>query len=124
MSQKKVNKRELGKLGEDIAFNFLQNNGIKIIKRNYLTKFGEIDLIGIEKKTIIFIEVKLRNSLEFGFPFESVNFRKKMKLSNSINFFLSQSNIDYDECRFDVISIIFDSKDLYKIEWLKNQDFY
>jgi putative endonuclease len=52
-----MNKKEIGKEGENIAAKYLQKNGIEILNRNYNTKYGEIDLIGIENKTIIFIEV-------------------------------------------------------------------
>ncbi len=66
----------MGRLGEDIAAKFLENNGVRIIKRNYFTKYGEIDLIGIENKTIIFIEVKLRQNRNFGSPYETINAKK------------------------------------------------
>ncbi|MBQ2124942.1 MAG: YraN family protein, partial [Spirochaetales bacterium] len=57
-----------GRSGEDLAAEFLAKQGVEIIERNYHTKFGEIDLIGFDKSTIIFIEVKLRNNDNFGTP--------------------------------------------------------
>jgi putative endonuclease len=53
-----VKSHKIGKLGEEIASMFLMKQGIKIITRNYRTKFGELDIVGKEKKKIIFYEVK------------------------------------------------------------------
>jgi putative endonuclease len=119
-----ANKRQIGKLGEEIAKKYLENQGITIIFQNYFTKWGEIDLIGLEKKTIIFIEVKLRNSTSFGEPIESINHDKINKLKLAIDsFFLKEGYNDYD-CRFDVVCILY-NKLLggYETKWLKNQYF-
>ncbi|HOJ63622.1 MAG TPA: YraN family protein [Spirochaetota bacterium] len=120
-----MNKNKTGKLGEKIAKNYLEKNGIKIIEENYFTKFGEIDLIGIENKTIIFIEVKLRFSNSFGAPYEAVDLKKWEKLQNAASLYLTEHNINDMECRFDVISLLYlnDTKK-FNIEWLKNQSFY
>ena len=118
-----MNKRELGVLGEDIASNFLKANGVEIIIRNYFTKFGEIDIIGIEKKTIIFIEVKLRKSFKYGEPLESINSKKLMRIKNSADFFLSENSLfDSYDCRFDIVCLAYSKvTKTFKIEWFKNQ---
>lgn len=117
-------KSELGKIGEDFASTFLSKNGIDIFQRNYFTKFGEIDLIGIENKTIIFIEVRLRTKKNYGLPYESLSKSKLDRIHKSIEIFLSDNNFDNYECRFDVLSLVFnDDKQLFSVEWLKNQDF-
>lgn len=120
-----MNNKKKGRTGEEIARKFLENNGVTILKSNYLTKFGEIDLIGIENKTIIFIEVKLRKSLSYGLPEESINKKKLQKLQKVMDYFLSKTTIEYDQCRFDVMSILYSAQSgLYSINWLKNQDLY
>lgn len=120
-----MKKKELGKLGEDIACKFFENNGIKIIKRNYFSKFGEIDLIGIENQTIIFIEVKLRIGDSFGDAIESINSNKLDKLHKSALAYLAENEIADMDCRFDVLSLLYsDINQSYKIDWLKNQIFY
>ncbi len=119
-----MNKRELGRIGEDIAVSFLENRGIKIIKRNYFTKYGEIDLIGFKNKTIIFTEVKLRNSDSFGLPAEAITEDKFKKYQNAAQIFLMENDIFYNNIRFDVICLNSDGfNEKYKIEWLKNQYF-
>ena len=115
-----MNKRELGKIGEDIAANFLEKQDIKIIKKNYFTKYGEIDLIGFKNETIIFTEVKLRNNNNFGLPIEGITKNKIKRYQNTAQIFLLENNIIYNNIRFDVICLYFDSNNSkYKIEWLK-----
>ncbi|OHD12710.1 MAG: YraN family protein [Spirochaetes bacterium GWC1_27_15] len=119
-----MDKKELGRIGEEFAANFLQKKGIQIIKRNYFTKFGEIDLIGIENKTIIFVEVKLRQSNVFGFPYESITNKKLEKIYQLAESFLLENDFSDFDCRFDVISLIYYHADeTFKVEWLKNQYF-
>ena len=119
-----MNKRELGRLGEDIAADFLEKRDIKIIKRNYFTKYGEIDLIGFKNKTIIFTEVKLRNNNNFGLPVESITKNKIKRYQNAAQAFLLETDINYNDIRFDVICLYLENKNnKYKIEWIKNQYF-
>jgi len=119
-----MNKRELGKKGEEFAIKFLEKSGIKIIFHNYFTKYGEIDLIGLENKTIIFIEVKFRNNINFGYPIESIDSKKIEKIKNAANDFIIKMNYkDYD-FRFDVISLLNNEKNgRINVNWLKNQFF-
>ena len=119
-----MNKKVFGALGEELAYKYLSENGIKIIKRNYISKYGEIDLIGIEKETIIFIEVKLRNNISFGDPSEALDYKKINRIKKVAEFFLSENDYQDFDCRFDVIALVknrFDNG--YCINWLKNQYF-
>ncbi len=120
-----MNNREFGSVGEEIASSFLEANGIEIVRRNYFTDFGEIDIIGIEKKTIIFIEVKLRKSFKYGKPIESISQKKLERIKNSISIFLSDNKLfDNYDCRFDVICLTYSKEnDTFKVDWLKNQLF-
>ena len=119
-----MNTRQLGKIGEDVAAKYLQNNGVRIIKRNYYTKFGEIDLIGIENQTIIFTEVKLRRNNFFGFPSESVNLRKLKRIKKTAQIYLYENHMNNVDCRFDLICLYFqENEQSFKIEWFKNNNF-
>ena len=75
-----LSKKQLGDLGEDISEIFLVKKGYSILKRNYRCRLGEIDLIAKDKNKIIFFEVKTRTNLNFGYPEESVNNLKVLKL--------------------------------------------
>lgn len=116
------NKKQIGRQGEDIASKFLENNGIRIIEKNYFTKYGEIDLIGIDNKSIIFVEVKLRNNYNYGLPSESIDSFKLNRLKKAIDYYVYEKNITGHDYRLDLIFISL-VNGLYQIEWLKNQIF-
>jgi putative endonuclease len=94
----------LGKEGEAIAVRFLKKNGYRIIQKNYRTPIGEIDIIARDGKTLVFVEVKARESIRYGLPFESVNSRKRKKIMNVATLYLKRFR-DVPPCRFDVVSI-------------------
>jgi putative endonuclease len=94
----------LGEKGEELAREYLKKHGYKIIEQNYKTPFGEIDVIAQENNILVFIEVKTRESIEFGLPFESVTRRKRRKIANVALSYLKRFQ-DLPPCRFDVLSI-------------------
>ncbi|MEW6101002.1 MAG: YraN family protein [Candidatus Omnitrophota bacterium] len=96
----------LGRRGEDIAANFLLQNGYKILERNYRTRLGEIDIIAREKDTLAFIEVKTRNSEDFGPPKAAVLKNKQMQLAKSALVFLKERGFMDKRARFDVVSVL------------------
>ena len=71
---------EVGKIGEDIAKEFLEKQGYKVIERNYRTKYAEIDLIAKNKKELVFVEVRTKIGENFGTPEETINKKKMRKL--------------------------------------------
>lgn len=118
-----MNKRELGKQGEKIAEKYLRGHKINILYKNYYTRYGEIDIIGSDNNILIFFEVKLRTTAQFGDPAEAVTPQKWKRFLKAVTIFLAEkeSFSDYD-IRFDVLTL-FKNKGLYRIEWLKNQNF-
>lgn len=104
-----VNNSITGRFGEKIAVNYFENLGYKIIHKNYKCRFGEIDLIAAGKEEIIFIEVKTRKNLNYGYPFEAVTDSKLEKIRQTSQHFLLNNVCDYKNnycLRFDVISIM------------------
>ncbi len=104
----KVRNKISGSVGEVLSVNFLKNKKYKILETNFKTKFGEIDIIALDGKVIVFIEVKERNTLAFGRPIEAVDFKKQQKIRRVAEFYLMLKNKTYADCRFDVIEIIGD----------------
>jgi len=109
-----VNKRKIGSIGEDMAVEFLKSRGVKILERNYQNRFGEIDIIGREDNTLLFIEVKYRKNESFGYPLEAVGFAKREKIRKMARFFLNENHYYHYNIRFDCIGIIGS-----QIEWIK-----
>ncbi|MEK9130406.1 MAG: YraN family protein [Patescibacteria group bacterium] len=98
-------KRKTGNLGEELAKKYLKKQGYKIIKQNYNSRVGEIDLIAREKDQIIFIEVKTRTNHNFGYPEESVDSRKQNKIRMAAQNYLVKEKIFSENYRFDVVSV-------------------
>jgi putative endonuclease len=118
-------KQRLGKSGEDLAVSFLKNNGFEILERNYRYGHKEIDIIGKDKNTIVFIEVKTGRSKSFGSPQERVNLRKQKSMIEVAQAYIQSHGScgekdfpDYD-FRFDVVAIDFEKGEM-KIEHIKN----
>ena len=109
-----MNKRQIGSIGEDMAVEFLKSRGVKILERNYQNRFGEIDIIGMEDNTLLFIEVKYRKNESFGYPLEAVGFAKREKIRKMARFFLNENHYYHYNIRFDCIGIIGS-----QIEWIK-----
>jgi putative endonuclease len=75
-----MKRRETGALGEKIAGEFLGKNGYEILEKNYRCSDGEIDIIAIQRDTLVFIEVRTKQSRQFGSPEESISSVKKERL--------------------------------------------
>jgi len=105
-----------GNTAEQVAATFLQQNGLKLVERNFRCQYGEIDLIMQDGKTLVFIEVRLRSNNNFGGAAMSINQAKQQKLSRSAERYLQ---IHGDAaCRFDVI--LMQSTNTNAVEWIKN----
>ena len=97
--------QKTGLQGEDIAVSFLEAQGYNIVARNYRQRFGEIDIVAQDAKTLVFVEVKTRKSDRFGSPFEAIDTRKQIKLSRMSQDYISRNNLEDRSARFDVVSI-------------------
>jgi putative endonuclease len=110
-----ANHNDLGKKAEDLAVEFLQNNGYKILVRNFRYQKAEIDIITEKNSLIIVIEVKARSTDAFMLPQEAVNKRKIALIVAAANHYLEEFNKDM-EVRFDIISVLPDEKGKLVIE--------
>ena len=95
---------ELGKLGEELAVEFLQNNGYTILETNWTFQKAEIDIIAQTEDTLAIIEVKTRSSIEFGLPQDFVNSKKIKLLVKAVDNYVVERNLDIN-VRFDIIAI-------------------
>ena len=93
-----------GKMGEAYAAKHLEQNGYKIICRNYKVKSAEIDIIASEGDCLCFVEVKTRKSKAYGFASEAVNFHKREKMILGARCFLTQK-LPFSNFRFDVVEV-------------------
>lgn len=111
---------QLGKRGEDLACKFLRKKKYRILHRNYKTKMGQIDIIGFDKDSVCFIEVKTRSSDKFGPPELSITASKERKLSQLALSFIKRYKLTDYPARFDVLSIIIDFKGQKSFKLIKD----
>jgi len=97
----------------------LAASGYKILKRNYKTRLGEIDIIARDRETICFVEVKSRTTGRFGLPQEAVSKSKQRQIAKTALMFLKENGLLDNLARFDVVSV-FSSESGMKLELIKN----
>ena len=105
-----------GRRAEDLAAAFLQKQGLTVLERNYRCRFGEIDLIVRDGKTLVFVEVRMRTSNDFGGAIASITAGKRKKLLRTARHYLA-GNAHAPACRFDALLV---SGPDHSIEWVKN----
>lgn len=101
-----MSKRKIGNIGEDVAEKFLRQQGYVIVEKNFYYRHGEIDIVAMEGKTLVFIEVKSRRSERFGSPEESVTPKKQELLRRTAEGYVASKNLTNIECRFDVVAVM------------------
>lgn len=110
-----------GNKGEDLACEYLQKQGYKILERNFRIRGGEIDIIAQDKDVIIFVEVKARYSHEYGLPVEAMTFWKIKALLRAAQFYLVKHGLGKSAYRLDFVGIDYSrSKEDPEIELIKN----
>jgi putative endonuclease len=95
---------ELGKKGEELAVEYLEQNGYKILETNWTYQKAEIDIIATKDDIIAIVEVKTRSNLDFGLPQDFVNQKKIQLLIKAVNAYINYREIDF-EVRFDIVAI-------------------
>lgn len=101
-----MNKRETGSRYEEMAAEFLEQKGCRILEKNYRTRNGEIDLILMDGRYLVFAEVKYRKDDRKGTALEAVDWRKQQIIRRVAAEYLYRHHCRADQpCRFDVIGI-------------------
>jgi len=95
----------LGKVGEDLACDELERRGYAIVDRRWRQRDGEIDIIARDGATLVFIEVKARESRDFGDAAESVTRFKRRRIVRLAAAYAAQAHWIDRPCRFDVVTI-------------------
>lgn len=122
MNDKNENKKTFGNEGEEIAAKYLTEKGFEIIERNYFVGHGEIDIVAIDPRDnyLVFVEVKTRNTMEFGDPAYAINKKKIRQLKKLAELYLAEKNIMEQDCRFDVVTVLMSELNNPQIEHYEN----
>ena len=97
---------DFGNLGEEIAVNYLVGKGYEILERNWRNVHKEIDIIAKDGKFLVIVEVKTRQTNEYGEPDIAVTRKKQRLIISAANAYIFRNHLDI-ETRFDIVSIIF-----------------
>lgn len=99
----KTYNKETGRIGEELARNFLKRKGYEIVKNNFSTRFGEIDLICKDRDTTVFVEVKTKCGVDFGTPEEMYTRGKAERVKRMASVYLEGKETN---CRIDMVAIV------------------
>ena len=107
--------QQLGNAAEQLALEYLIEQGLSLIEKNFCCKLGEIDIIMQDGNTLVFVEVRLRNNVLYGTGAETVTHSKMRKIIKTAQVYLLKHPLAENlGCRFDVISMN------EKLTWIKN----
>jgi len=114
------------KQGEDAeaaCCNYLRSQGLKLVDKNFSCRQGEIDIIMLDKKMLVFVEVRFRKNNAFGGGLESITATKQAKLRKTAELYLQQ-NKQHKNARFDVVSMSKNNQTSnhkqYIFDWITN----
>lgn len=100
------NTRKTGQKYEEMAVDYLQDRGYRILERNYFCPYGEIDVIARYGEYLVFVEVKYRGSSAYGSPWDAVDGRKQRRISRAALSYYGRNGYEQEiPCRFDVIGV-------------------
>ena len=97
--------KSLGAQGEAVAARFLKRKGYTIVARSERSPLGEIDLVAVDKRVVVFVEVKTRHSHDKGHPADAVDDDKQRRLTRLALAYLKRHHLLESPARFDVIAI-------------------
>ena len=113
--------KSLGQRGEDEAVRYLKRHGYRLLARHVDSPLGEVDIIAVDGRTVVFVEVKTRTSTDAGHPADAIDARKEQRMTQAALAYLKAHRLLQYAARFDVVAITWsDSARRPVIEHYKN----
>ncbi len=112
--------REKGFLAEAAAESYLAQQGLSLVCRNFHCKAGEIDLIMMQRETLVFVEVRYRQDSKHGSPLETITPSKQRKLLRAVKYYLLKHNLWDAPCRIDALGMTPSSCGEFEFNWQQN----
>jgi putative endonuclease len=108
-----------GRIGEDMAHRYLRGRGCTVVARNYRPPSGhaEIDLVAWHGEKLVFVEVKTRDTAEFGEPERAVDSEKQANLARAARNYARRAGVEWQNVRFDIVAVILSPR---RIEWFRD----
>ena len=114
-------RRQRGMAGENLAAEYLERRGLKILARNLRCKAGELDLVCLDGGVLAIVEVRQRECAEFGGALDSVTWTKRRKIIRATRYFL-QRQVEWRDypMRFDVLAVQGLPDGVHELVWVKD----
>jgi putative endonuclease len=109
----------LGREGEQAAVGYLESCGFRILDRNWRCADGEIDIVAVDRHTLVVCEVKTRSGTRYGTPLDAVGQAKRRRLRKLAALWLSAHGIRFDQVRIDVLGLLRDGADGFTVEHVR-----
>lgn len=111
----------VGREAEEQALRYLSGKGLTAVTRNFRTRRGEIDLVMLEGRCLVFVEVRSRGRRSLVRATLTVDYRKQRKLVSAASMFLARNPLFRGHaCRFDVVGVDRDEGGEARVEWLRD----
>lgn len=130
-----LNNKIFGRIGEDAALGYLKEKGYRIVGMNYNTRHGELDIIALRRKVLVFVEVKTRRNLAYGYPAGHIDYAKMGRMRRAATEFCRVDGANhrvplyiwklrytrkYKKRRFDTVEIIADENGVKRLTHTEN----
>ena len=102
-----MNRKKFGNQGEEVAAQYLEKCGCRILERQFRSPMGEIDIIAEAENTILFIEVKTRRPTQYGLPVQAVGKEKQRHILRTAIWYMQKKGFEERPCRFDIVEILY-----------------
>ncbi len=112
-------KDALGRQGEQLAAEYLQRQGLRILARNWRCSEGEIDIVAADRRVLVACEVKTRSGTRYGTPLEAVTRKKRARLLRLAVRWVVANGVLFDEVRVDVVEVLRDESGGFTIEHVR-----
>jgi putative endonuclease len=112
-------KDALGRQGEQLAADYLQRAGYRVLARNWRCTEGEIDIVIADRRTLVAVEVKTRSGTGYGTPLEAVTRKKRSRLRRLAVQWVVAHGVLFDEVRVDVVAVLSDGQGGFTVEHVK-----
>jgi putative endonuclease len=113
-------KDDLGRRGEQLAAEYLERAGLRILDRNWRCGIGELDIVALEQQVLVVCEVKTRSGLGYGSPIEAVSLNKRLRLRRLAAAWLAAQGLGwFDEVRIDVIGLVGNGSGEFTLEHVR-----
>ncbi len=111
-------RKTIGLRGEQEAVRYLRKRGYKIIAHRERILRGDIDIVALDKRTVVFVEVRSKTSTEHGHPAETIDARKKQRICMLANAYIQQHRLEAYSFRLDVVTVLFSNSKEVQNRWL------